>query len=99
MAQTQCALTVVAEVAVLVPRGTTGDLTTAARRVLAGVDCVTTVEAITGVGFRPRATDVEVRFTARLTISASGDADAVAERLVDGIGVRTATVIATADVK
>lgn len=92
MSQLLHTTTVTAEATVLVPRGTDGGLGAAARDVLATVDGVHTVTDLRNRGFRPRATDVRVDVTARMTVEATPDPDRIADRLEDGFGVRTATV-------
>ncbi|WP_458209266.1 hypothetical protein [Haladaptatus sp. NG-SE-30] len=94
MSQAVHAVTVTAEVTLLVSRGTDGDLTTAARSVLTAIDSVHTVDNVSNSGFRPRATDIEVDITAQLTVAAPTDPDTIADDLVDGFGVRSATVTA-----
>lgn len=94
MSQALHAVTVTAEVTVLVSRGTDGTLTIAAQNALAAIDRVRTVHDVSHAGFRPRATDIEVDVVARLTVSETGGREAVANALRDGFGVRAVTVTA-----
>lgn len=94
MPQALHAVTVTAEVTVLVPRGTDGTLTTAARDALAAIDRVRTVHDVEHAGFRPRATDIEVDVVAQLTVDEASGREAVATALRDGFGVRAVSVTA-----
>ncbi|WP_224268352.1 hypothetical protein [Haloprofundus salinisoli] len=101
MAQAMPAVTVTADVTVLVSRGAGSDLSVAARDVLARADAVEAVRTVAPTGFRPRATDIAVRLTATATVAVEPDADAaptdaaaVADALCDGFGVQSATVTA-----
>lgn len=94
MPQALHAVTVTAEVTVLVPRGTDGTLTMAARDALAAIDRVRDVHDVAHAGFRPRATDIEIDVVAELTVGEARDREAVAAALRDGFGVRAVTVTA-----
>ena len=94
MSQALHPVTVTAEVTVLVPRGTDGTLTTAARGVLTKIESVRTVHDVAHAGFRPRATDIAVDVVAELTVSEARDREAIAVALGNGFGVRAVTVTA-----
>ena len=94
MSQAVHAVTVTAEVTVLVPRGTDGTLTTAARNALAAIERVRTVHDVDHAGFRPRATDIEVDIVAQLTVDEARGREAVETALQNGFGVRAVNVTA-----
>ncbi len=91
MSQALHPVTVTAELTVLVPRGTDGTLTTAARHVLTKIDSVRTVHDVAHAGFRPRATDIVVDVVAELTVTGA-DSERIATALRDGFGVRSVAV-------
>lgn len=88
-------VTVTADVTVWVSRGTDGTLEDAARERLARITIVESVESTEQTGFRPRAKDVYVHLSIRVTVGEPPPPDEIrlADALRDATGVVAATVI------